>query len=176
MKKLNLAIIGQGRSGKDIHGKYYTSEKNVFYNIKYVVDADEYRRGVAEEIYPGCKTFSDYRELFAFDDIDIIVNATYSEDHAPITEDLLLHGYNVLVEKPFARTRYECDRLIKIAKEKNLTLAVFQQSFLAPFYLYTNDLAKSGKLGEIKQISIRYNGLSRRWDWQTLQKKVAGSL
>lgn len=176
MKKLNLAIIGQGRSGKDIHGKYYTSEKNVFYNIKYVVDADEYRRGVAEEIYPGCKTFSDYKELFAFDDIDIVVNATYSEDHAPITEDLLLHGYNVLVEKPFARTKYECDRLIRIAKEKNLTLAVFQQTFLAPFYLYTNDLAKSGKLGEIKQVSIRYNGLARRWDWQTLQKKVAGSL
>ena len=28
MKKLNLAIIGQGRSGKDIHGKFYISEIN----------------------------------------------------------------------------------------------------------------------------------------------------
>ena len=55
MKKLNLAIIGQGRSGKDIHGKYYRSGDNQYYNVKYVVDADEFRRGVAEEIYPGCK-------------------------------------------------------------------------------------------------------------------------
>ena len=175
MKKLNLAIIGQGRSGKDIHGIYYRSEDNLYYNVKYVVDADEFRRGVAEEIYPGCKTFADYRDLYAFDDIDLVVNATYSEMHYAITRDLLLHGKNVLVEKPFARTRYECDELIKIAKEQGVVLAVFQQTFLAPFYTFAHDLAASGKLGEIKQVSVRYNGFSRRWDWQTLQKKCAGN-
>ncbi len=176
MKKLNLAIIGQGRSGKNIHGKYYRSESNLYYNVKYVVDADEFRRSVAEEIYPGCRTFADHRELFTLDDIDLVVNSTYSEMHYPITKELLLHGFNVLVEKPMARSRYECDELIKIAKDKGVTLAVFQQTFLAPFYTYAYELAKSGKLGEIKQISIRYNNFARRWDWQTLQKKCAGGV
>lgn len=175
MKKLNLAIIGQGRSGKDIHGLYYRSQDNQYYSVKYVVDADEFRRRVAEEIYPGCKTLSDYRDLFAFDDIDLVVNATYSEMHYPITRDLLLHGKNVLVEKPFARSRYECDELMKIAREKGVTLAVFQQTFFAPFYQFAYDTIHSGKLGDVKQINIRYNGFSRRWDWQTLQKKCAGS-
>lgn len=175
MKQLNLAIIGQGRSGKDIHGKYYRSNDNLYYRVKYVVDADEFRRKVAEEIYPDCKTFSDYRELHEIDDIDLVVNATYSEMHYPITKDLLLHGKNVLVEKPFARSRYECDELIKIAKEKGVTLAVFQQTFLAPFYQFVYETIRSGKLGDVKQINIRYNGFSRRWDWQTLQKKCAGS-
>lgn len=176
MKKLNVAIIGQGRSGKDIHGLYYRSEKNVFYNVKYIVDKDEYRRAVAEEIYPGCKTFASYTELFACDDIDLVVNASYSELHYSITEDLLLHGFNVLVEKPFSRTRYECDRLIGIAKDKGVTLAVFQQSNTAPIYTFAREVIESGKLGKIKQISVRFNGLTRRWDWQTLQKKVAGGL
>lgn len=175
MKRLNLAIIGQGRSGKDIHGKYFRSVDNQYYNVKYVVDADEFRRKVSEEIYPGCKTFSDYEELFTLDDIDLVVNATYSEMHYPITRELLLRGYNVLVEKPFGRSRYECDELIKIAKEKNVVLAVFQQTFLAPFYRFIYDVINSGKLGDIKQISIRYNAFARRWDWQTLQKKCAGS-
>ena len=175
MKKLNLAIIGQGRSGKDIHGLYYRSQDNQYYSVKYVVDADKFRRHVAEEIYPGCKTLSDYRDLFAFDDIDLVVNATYSEMHYPITRDLLLHGKNVLVEKPFARSRYECDELMKIAREKGVTLAVFQQTFFAPFYQFAYDTIHSGKLGDVKQINIRYNGFSRRWDWQTLQKKCAGS-
>ena len=176
MKKLNLAIIGQGRSGKDIHGLYLRGEKNVYFNVRYVVDRDEYRRGVAEEIYPGCVTLSDYRELFEYEDIDIVVNASYSEDHYPITEDLLLHGFNVLVEKPFGRTRYECDRLIAIAKEKGLTLAVFQQSNLAPIFTFAREVIASGKLGEVKQVNVRFNGFARRWDWQTLQKKVAGGL
>jgi len=175
MKKLNLAIIGQGRSGKDIHGSYYRSDSNVYFNVKYVVDADEFRRNLAKELYPGCLTFADYRELFACDDIDLVVNSTFSEMHYPITRDLLLHGKNVLVEKPFARTRFECDELIRLASDKGLTLAVFQQTFLAPFYRFAYDLTKSGKLGDIKQISIRYNGFARRWDWQTLQKKCAGS-
>ncbi len=175
MKKLNIAIIGQGRSGKDIHGKYYRSEDNVYYNVKYVVDADAFRRSVAEQIYPGCKTFADYKELYTLEDIDLVVNSTYSEMHYPITKDLLLHGMNVLVEKPFARSRYECDELIKIANEKGVTLAVFQQTFLAPFYQFVYDTIKSGKLGSITQISVRYNGFARRWDWQTLQKKCAGS-
>ena len=175
MKKLNIAIIGQGRSGKDIHGKYYRSEDNRYYNVKYVVDSDEFRRRVSEEIYPDCKTFENYEELFALDDIDLVVNASYSEMHYPITKDLLLHGFNVLVEKPFGRSRYECDELIKIAKDKNLTLAVFQQTFLAPFYEFRYDTIRSGRLGDVKQISIRYNGFTRRWDWQTLQKKCAGS-
>ena len=176
MKKLNLAVIGQGRSGKDIHGKYYRSENNEYYNVKYVVDADEYRRGVAKEIYPGCETLTDYRELFDKTDVDIVVNASYSEMHFSITEDLLLHGFNVLVEKPLARTREECDRLISLAKEKGVHLAVFQQSNLAPIYTFAREVIASGKLGEIKQVSVRFNGFARRWDWQTLQKKVAGGL
>ena len=176
MKKLNVAVIGQGRSGKDIHGKYYRSEENVYFNVKYVVDADEYRRGVAEEIYPGCVTLKDYRELFDKSDVDVVVNASYSEMHFAITEDLLRHGFNVLVEKPLAETRRECDTLIDLAKEKGVVLAVFQQSNLAPIFTFAKEVIASGKIGDLKQISVRFNGFARRWDWQTLQKKVAGGL
>ena len=175
MKKMRVAIIGQGRSGKQIHGVNLLNEKNVYFNVAYVVDEDEYRREKAKEDYVGCKVFADYRELFNCKDIDLVVNSTYSDFHYPVTLDLLQHGFNVLVEKPFARSRYECDTLIKTAKDNGVLLAVFQQTFLAPFYGFAYDTVKSGILGEIKQISIRYNGLARRWDWQTLQKKCAGS-
>lgn len=176
MKKLNLAIIGQGRSGKDIHGAYYLSPANLYYNVKYVVDEDADRRAISEARYPGCTVFADYRELFACQDIDLVVNATFSQQHYGITKDLLQHGFNVLVEKPFARTTYECAELINLAKEKGLVLAVFQQTFLAPFYRQAMELARSGKLGRILQVDVHYNGFARRWDWQTLQKNCAGSL
>ena len=64
MKKLDLAIIGQGRSGKDIHGVYYRSELNKFYNVKYVVEKNAERRKISEKIYEGCKSLEDYTELF----------------------------------------------------------------------------------------------------------------
>ena len=98
-KKLNLAIIGQGRSGRDIHGVYYRSQQNVYYNVKYVVDFDERRRQQAEKLYPGCQTFSDYRALFDCKDVDLVVNASYSEMHFEITKDLLEHGKNVVEQQ-----------------------------------------------------------------------------
>ena len=176
MKKLNVAIIGQGRSGLLIHGEFFLSPVNEKFNVKYVVDYDEFRREKAERLFPGCETFDCYTKLFGKTDIDLVVNASFSEMHYPITLDLLNHGFNVLVEKPMGATEEQCLRLIKTAKEKELTLAVFQQTFFAPYYVHAKKVADSGLLGDIQQISVRFNGFSRRWDWQTLQKKCAGGL
>lgn len=175
MKKLNVAIIGQGRSGRDIHGAYYKSDLNKYYNVKYVVERDEYRRNLAKEEYPGCQTLSNYTELFDKKDIDLVVNVSYSNEHYPITKDLLEHNFNVMTDKPFARSTYECETLIKTAKERGLVLMVFQQTFYSSYYTKTKEIMDSGILGKIEQISIRYNSLSRRWDWQTLQKKLGGN-
>lgn len=176
MEKLNLAIIGQGRSGRDIHGAFLRGPKNEYFNVKYVVDADERRRRRAEEEYPGCRTFADYRELLSLSDIDLVTNASFSDDHYPITMDLLSHGLNVLCEKPFCRTRAEANDMIALAKERGVTLAVFQQTFFAPYFIKAYKLMKSGLLGRITQIDIRFNGFSRRWDWQTLQRRSAGGI
>ena len=176
MKKLRVAIIGQGRSGRNIHGAFYLSDANTLFEVAYVVDADEHRRALAADDFPNAVILSDYRELFACEEIDLVVNASYSEMHYPISKELLEHGFNVLCEKPFGRNREECETLMRIAKEKNCVLAVFHNTQEAPFYLHALETIRSGKLGEIKQISIFYNGFARRWDWQTLQKKLAGSV
>ena len=173
--KLNVAIIGQGRSGRNIHGEYFKSERNEHFTVKYVVELDPERRERAEKEYPGCRALADYRELYDIDDVDLVVNATYSDTHYSISRDLLLHGKNVLCEKPFGRTQYECEDLMRIAESKGVVLAAFQNTQPAPFYLHALELIKNGTLGDVKQINIRYNAFARRWDWQTLQKKLAGS-
>ena len=176
MKKLRVAIIGQGRSGRNIHGAFYLSEDNTLFEVAYVVDADEHRRELAAKDFADAVILSDYNELLCREDIDLVVNASYSEMHYPISKDLLEHGFNVLCEKPFGRNLEECQTLMRIAKEKNCVLAVFHNTQEAPFYLHALETIRSGKLGDIKQISIFYNGFARRWDWQTLQKRLAGSV
>ena len=176
MKKLKVAIIGQGRSGRNIHGAFFSGEKNNVCEVCAVVELDPARRDLAAKEYPSAVILEDYKDLFNMNEIELVVNATFSQDHYAITKDLLSHGKNVLVEKPMARNRYECDDLIKCARDNGVVLAVFQQTFLAPYYLKALEICKSGILGEIKQINITYNGLVRRWDWQTLQCKMAGSI
>ena len=175
MEKMKIAIIGQGRSGRDIHGKFFLSEDNTFCKVVCVVEADAARREKAAREY-GCDTVADYTELFGRKDIDVVVNASYSQMHYPITKDLLEHGFHVLTEKPFGRTYFECADLIRTAKKHGVVVAAFHQSLYAPSFLNVKKIIESGKLGEIKQMSFKYSGFARRWDWQTLQSCCAGSV
>lgn len=176
MNKLKLAIIGQGRSGRNIHGAFLKNDNNVYFDVVAVVDADAQRRERALQEYPGCEVYADYKELFNRTDLDLVVNSTFSNMHYSITKDLLQHKFNVVVEKPFARTSYECNDLIATAKANNVMLTVFHQSLLSPYHVEPKKFIESGKLGEIQQISMRFNGLSRRWDWQTLQYRLGGGV
>ena len=175
MKKMRVAIIGQGRSGRDIHGAFYLSEYNDLVEVVAVVDEIESRRERAKEEFK-CDVYADYRELFKRDDIDLIVNATFSHLHYPIAKDCLEHGYNVLNEKPLARTSYEAMELEKIAKEKGLVVTAFHQSLYSPPITKLKEVLATGKIGEVLQINMCYSGFSRRWDWQTLQSFCAGGV
>ncbi|NLV91509.1 MAG: Gfo/Idh/MocA family oxidoreductase [Firmicutes bacterium] len=169
-----VAIIGQGRSGRDIHA-YSLGKMPDKYQVVAVVDLLEERRIRAKEEL-GCDVYADYRELFQRDDIDLIINASYSHMHVPITLDCLNHGYHVLCEKPLARRAAEVDTLIAAAQENDKILAIFQQSRYAPAFRKLREVIDSGVLGRIVQISIAYNGFARRWDWQTLQEYNGGNL
>lgn len=177
MKKLNVAIIGQGRSGYGIHGAFFKSEANTKFNVVAVVDVLPERRKYAMEEYAGIEAaYSDYRELFARDDIDLVINSTYSYMHAPITEDLLRHGFNVVCEKPFARNYEEGARVVRVAEATGKMLNVFQQSRFAPSFIKLREILDSGKLGKVVQIAFSYSGFSRRWDWQTSIEYGGGGL
>jgi len=90
--------------------------------------------------------------------------------------ELLAAGRNVLCEKPLARRLADVDALAALASSQKLTLAVFQQMRFAPYYLKLRAILDSGILGRIIQIKCAFNGFGRRWDWQTVRSKMAGSL
>ncbi len=174
MRRLNVAILGQGRSGRDIHGHYMRQDADRF-TIVAVVEPIAERRQRAEQEY-GCETFDDVHALYRRSNIDLVINAAPSHLHVPITLDLLNHGLNVLCEKPLAKQASEVDTLIATAGAAGRMLAIFQQSRYAPYFQKVREVIGSGVLGRVVQISIAFNGFGRRWDWQTLQEYNGGSL
>ncbi|MBP3919677.1 MAG: Gfo/Idh/MocA family oxidoreductase [Clostridia bacterium] len=175
MKKLRVAIIGYGRSGQQIHGAFFASDKNEKYEVAIVVDELEVRRAQAKAKH-NCEVFADYHEILDRKDIDLVVNATYSYLHAPVAIDFLQHGFHVVSEKPFAVHAADCQAMIDAAKENNVMLCVFQQSHFAPYYRRIHEILDSGILGRIAEIKIQFSGFARRWDWQCLQSWGGGCL
>ena len=175
MKKIKVAILGQGRSGRDIHAANLKRMQDKFQIIAVVEPLEKRRERAEKEI--GCALYCDYTELFGKNnEIDLVVNAAPSHFHVPVTLDLLNHGFNVLCEKPLAKTAAEVDILIEASKKNNKLLAIFQQSRFMESFIEIKRIIDSGILGRIIQISMQYNGFARRWDWQTLQEYNAGSL
>jgi len=174
MKQLRVVILGQGRSGRDIHGLHLKKDTERF-KVVGVVEPMEIRRERAAKEF-GCETYSDYKQLFGRTDVDLVINATPSHLHYSITKDLLEHGFNVLCEKPCVPTVKEFDDLVETAKKNNRVLLVFQQSRFASYFLKVKEVIHSGVLGRIVHIGIQFNGFARRWDWQCCLEFNGGNL
>jgi len=174
MRKINLAILGQGRSGYLIHGQHLLRDTDRF-RVAAVIDALPERREKAERVF-GCRTYADWSAVLNDPEIELCVNALYSSDHHPATVALLKAGKHVLVEKPAARTPEQLDEMEQAARDAGQALAIFQQTRFASYYRKIKEVLASGALGRIVQVSIAFDGYARRWDWQTLQRNTAGSL
>ena len=174
MKKLRVAIVGQGRSGRSIHAGHIRALPRMF-EIVACVDPWKPRRDHAAEDF-GCDVYADYKPLLKRDDIDFVVNSTPSYLRVPVALDLFRAGHNVLNEKPLAKRARDVDQLIAAAKKAGARFGIYQQSRYAPYFLQVRKVIESGVLGRIVQVSINFNGFSRRWDWQTLTEWDGGNL
>lgn len=174
MDRIKVGIIGQGRSGHDIHVRALTSMQNT-YQVAAVCDVLKDRTRDAESAL-GARGYTDWREMVARDDLDLIVVAPPSHLHVPMTTAALEAGRNVLCDKPVARRATDVDKLIELSERKKRYLGVFQQSRFGPYFRQVRAVIQSGVLGRIVMIKIAFNGFARRWDWQTLQEFDGGSL
>lgn len=172
-KVLNVAVIGQGRSGLNIHCAHFRNDDR--YKIVAIVDPLEERQTHAKEQF-GCDVHADWRELLKRDDLDLVVNATPSHLHPPVTTKLLKHGFNVVSEKPLARRAADVDQMIQAAEQSGAIFTIYQQSRYAPYFQQVRKVIDSGVLGRIVMIKIAFNGFARRWDWQTVQEYNGGNL
>ncbi len=155
MPRLRAVVIGTGHLGK-FHAQKLASMEEV--ELAAVVDPSESaRNGVAETCH--CKAYASCDELFAeeavraesvsdFTPIRAAVVAVPTTLHMQTTEPLLQRGIHCLVEKPITPTSNEAERLIQLAHDQDLVLAVghieqfnpawvvLQERLRAPRYIF----------------------------------------
>lgn len=179
MKRIKVGIIGQGRSGRNIHRHLFECCPALQERFDVVAVADpieERRANTNPGANPKCKHYADYKPLLKDKNVELVVNASRSHKHVDISIEAMKAGYNVISEKPLANKVSDVDRLLKVQKETGKFFAVFQQARFRPLYQKICDVIRSGVLGEIAMVKVSYNSFGRRWDWQTVQGLNAGEL
>ncbi len=104
--------------------------------------------------------FTDYRQMLAMDELDMIVIGAPNLLHCEITEAAAAAGKHVVCEKPLCMNLAEADRMIAACKKAKVKLMYAEELCFAPKYVRLKQLLDDGALGKpvlIKQ-SEKHDG------------------
>lgn len=111
--RVDVAMVGIGNRGKDVIKEL---DKTGLCNVVALCDVDMGAEHTQEimSMFPGVPQFRDFRKMFdkMADKIDAVMVATPDHSHFPICMAAMKLGSHVYVEKPLARTFYECELLM----------------------------------------------------------------
>lgn len=148
---LNIAYIGNGKSTNRYHIPF--AKKIPEMNVKTI-----YSRSKPKwEKYEGVTYVDDLDDIFLDDEVDLVVITTPPSAHYELAKASLLHGKNVLVEKPFTETVEEAEELFKLAETKNVMLQCYQNRRFDSDFLTVQKVIESGVLGELLEVEMHFD-------------------
>ena len=93
----------------------------------------------------GIKTYSDYHDLLADPDIDLVDICLPTDQHEKIVMESIAAGKHTLVEKPIAVELAAADRMVKAAEASGVQLMVAHVLPFFPEFAFVLDAVNSGK-------------------------------
>ena len=148
-RTVKVGIIGCGGIGQNKHMPSLHKIPNV--EIVAFCDLIEERAQMCKEKFgtPDAFVCTDYKELLAIEDIEVVHVLTPNREHAQITVDALYAGKHVMCEKPMAKTAEGARQMVAAAKATGKKLAIGYQHRMKPQALYAKEYIDSGAMGEI---------------------------
>jgi len=147
MAKINVLLVGYGYWGPNLARNLNDNSQIEFSGIL-EIDKDLHKK--ISEDYPAIPIFSDIDEIN--DGHDAAIVSTPATTHFSIGRSLLEKELHVLVEKPLATSVDECEKLIKIAKDKNLKLMVGHTYLYNSSVIKIKEIINSGEIGNLLTI------------------------
>ncbi|MDQ0678794.1 putative dehydrogenase [Arthrobacter pascens] len=183
---LRVAMIGYGFMGA-AHSQGWRTAPRVFDlpaepEMTVVVGRNAEAVAEAAQKWGWAESATDWREVIARDDIDVVDIVTPGDSHAEIAIAALEAGKHVLCEKPLANTVAEAEAMAEAAERaaaKGIRTMVGFTYRRVPAVTFLRNLIAEGAVGTINQVRASY-----RQDWLVdpdmplawrLQKEHAGS-
>ena len=143
---MRVAVVGVGHLGRH-HARILSDMPDV--ELAGVVDIDRTRaEHVAHERHTTA--FVDWHDVVTA--VDAVTIAAPTDRHLEIAEAFLEGGVHVLVEKPITPTTADADRLIGLARERGLTLAVGHTERFNPAVERVKTLVREPRFIEVHRL------------------------
>ena len=121
------------------------------------------RASLATDVFPAAKRYRTEEDFFADGEIEVVVVCSRDDTHAYFATLALENGKHCVVEKPFARSTAEADKVIALAKERKLLLTCFQNRRWDGDFLTLQKLTRGNALGRVVDAQMHYDMESPGW-------------
>ena len=166
-ENLRVAMIGYGFMGA-AHSQGWRVAPRFFDlpaqpSMSVVVGRNNAAVTAAAEKWGWQEAATDWRDVIARDDIDVVDIVTPGDTHAEIAIAALEAGKHVLCEKPLANSVAEAEAMTDAAAraaERGVRSMVGFTYRRVPAATFARDLVAAGRIGEIRQVRASY-----RQDW-----------
>jgi predicted dehydrogenase len=146
VRELGVAIAGLGYWGPNLVRNFATSTN---WNVAWIVDVDEHRRGRMARLYPNCRATAEFDEALADPSVDLVAIATPPRLHYAMTMRAIAAGKHVLVEKPLAEEAAQARELLDAAERRGVRLFTDHTFLYAGAVEAMRQAFVDGDLGEI---------------------------
>ena len=153
-RPVTVIIIGCGNRGRTYAG--YARKFPAGMKVVGVSDILEHRARYLGDQHsvPAEMRFGHFREVFASGKklADAVVIATPDDRHYEPCMKALELGYDVLLEKPVAPTKKECENIRNMVKKTGRIVALCHVLRYAPYFMALREVVKSGVIGDVINI------------------------
>jgi scyllo-inositol 2-dehydrogenase (NADP+) len=155
MQPIKTALCSFGMSGLVFHAPFiHLHEGFELYGVF------ERTKNLAEEKYPGIKTFRSLEAMLADDAIELVIVNTPNYTHFDYAKLALLADKHVVIEKPFTCTLAEAEQLLDLAERQNKKLSVYQNRRWDSDFKTVQKVVQQKLLGEVVEAEIHFDRYS----------------
>lgn len=164
MEELRVGFIGTGRIS-DLHALEYLANDRA--RIVAVCDIDPAiaRPRAAQWGVPDDRVFTNYRDLLALPDVDLVEILLPHHLHHEATLDAAAAGKHISLQKPMALSVAEADEMIAAADRAGVIFKVFENFIFYPPVQRAKALIEQGEIGDPLTIRIKSNSGTSPTTW-----------
>jgi predicted dehydrogenase len=105
-----------------------------------------------------CKSYHDYREMIARDDIDAVMLAIPDHWHALTSVEAANHKKHIYGEKPLARTIAEQQAIVKAVQKNKVTWQTGSWQRSRDTFHKAAEIVRNGLIGKVKHVEVGLPG------------------
>lgn len=109
--------------------------------------------------WPGVKTYADYKEMLAKENLDIVCVATPDHLHGDVVRLAAESGvHGIFCEKPMSVHLDNVDSMIEAIERNGVVVNVNHTRRWMPVYVAARESIRSGAIGKLVQITVHFGG------------------